>query len=148
MEENPRDWHHLLLKTLWVYIISKRDAIKVSPFSLVYGHDDVLPMEVVVPSLRVVKHNGLILKEYNKAMIMELKNIDEERMQALNNLIAQKKKISRIYNKKVKKKSFEEGELVWKVILPVGVKDREFGKWSPSWEGPFKIHKVLMGNAY
>ena len=81
-------------------------------------------------------------------MIMELENIDEERMQALNNLIALKKKISRIYNKKVKKKSFEEGELVWKVILPVGIKDREFGKWSPSWEGPFKIHKVLKGNAY
>ena len=79
---------------------------------------------------------------------MELENIDEERMQALNNLIAQKKKISRIYNKKVKKKSFEEGELVWKVILPVGVKDKEFGKWSLNWEGPFNIHRVLKGNAY
>ena len=55
-----------------------------------------------------------------------------ERMQALNNLIAQKKKISRIYDKKVNKKSFEEGELVWMVILPIGVKDREFEKWSPS----------------
>ena len=51
-----------------------------SPYSLVYGHDVVLPMEVVVPSLRVAKQNGLTLEEYNEAMIMELKNIDEERM--------------------------------------------------------------------
>ena len=128
MEENPRDWHYLLSETLWAYRTSKRSATGVSPYSLVYGHDVVLPMEVVVPSLRVAKQNGLTLEEYNEAMIMELENIDEERMQALNNLIAQKKKISRIYNKKVKKKSFEKGGLVWKVILPVGVKDREFGK--------------------
>ena len=75
-----------------------------SPYSLVYGHDAVLPMEVVVPSLRVAKQNGLALEEYNEAMIMELENIDEERMQALNNPIAQKKKISRIYNKKSEEK--------------------------------------------
>ena len=61
-------------------------------------------------------------------MIIELEGVDEERMQAFNNLIIQKKKISRIYNKKVKKKNFKEGDLVWKVILPVGVKDREYEK--------------------
>ena len=79
-----------------------------SPYSLVYGHDAVLPMEVVVPSLRVAKQNGLTPEEYNEAMIIELEGVDEERMQAFNNLIIQKKKISRIYNKKVKKKNFEE----------------------------------------
>ena len=64
MEENPRDWHRLLSETLWAYRTSKRCATGVSPYSLVYGHDVVLPMEVVVPSLRVAKHNGLILEEY------------------------------------------------------------------------------------
>ena len=47
-----------------------------------------------------------------------------------------------------RKKSFEVGDLVWKIILPVGSKDRELGKWSPNWEGPFKVHQVLHGNAY
>ena len=32
--------------------------------------------------------------------------------------------------------------------MPVGSKDKELGKWSPNWEGPFKVHQVLPGNAY
>ena len=33
-------------------------------------------------------------------------------------------------------------------MLPIDAKDRELGKWSPNWEGPFKVHQVLPGNAY
>ena len=47
-----------------------------------------------------------------------------------------------------KKKNFEEGELVWKVVLPIGAKDSELGKGSPNWEGPCKVHQLLTGNAY
>ena len=59
LEDNPRDWQRISSKTLWAYRISKRGSIGVSPYSLTYGQDVVLPMEVVVPSLRVFKHNGL-----------------------------------------------------------------------------------------
>ena len=59
-----------------------------------------------------------------------------------------KKKVVRADNKGVKRKNFEEGKLVWKVVLPIGAKDRELGKWFPNWEGPFKVHQVLLGNAY
>jgi ABC-type oligopeptide transport system substrate-binding subunit len=27
-------------------------------------------------------------------------------------------------------------------------RDRAFGKWSPNWEGPFKISQVLSNGAY
>ena len=63
-------------------------------------------------------------------------------------MVIQKKKVSRFYNKRIKKKKFKEGDMVWKVILPPGTKDRELRKWSPNWEGPFKIYQVLDGNAY
>ena len=59
-----------------------------------------------------------------------------------------KRKVARAYNKRVRRKSFEEGELVSKVVLPIGAKDKELGKWSPNWEGQFKVHQVLLGNAY
>ena len=48
LEDNPRDWHIILSKTLWVYITSKRDSTGVSSYFLTYGYDAVLPMEVVV----------------------------------------------------------------------------------------------------
>ena len=56
--------------------------------------------------------------------------------------------MARAYNKKVKKKSFQIGELVWKTILPIGSKNNKFGKWSPNWEGPFKVVGIVHGNAY
>ena len=52
------------------------------------------------------------------------------------------------YNKRIERKIIEVGELVWKIIMLVGFKDKELGKWSPDWEGPFKVHQVLPGNAY
>ena len=52
-------------------------SIGVSHFSLTYGQDVILPMEVVVPSLRVSRKNGLTPQEYSKAMIMELESADD-----------------------------------------------------------------------
>jgi hypothetical protein len=48
----------------------------------------------------------------------------------------------------VKIKSFQVGELVWKTKLPIETKSNKFGKWSPSWEGPYKVVKVIFGNSY
>ena len=59
LKDNPRDWHKIIFETLWAYRTSKRDSTEVSLYSLTYGQDVVLPMEVVVPSLRESKKNGL-----------------------------------------------------------------------------------------
>lgn len=92
--------------------------------------------------------NQMILEIYNETMIIELEDLDDIRVQALNSILIQKEKVARNYNKRVKKKSFHEGDLVWKAILPIEAKERELGKWSPNWEGPFKVHRVLKENAY
>ena len=34
------------------------------------------------------------------------------------------------------------------MILPIGTKSSKFGKWSPTWEGPFRINRCVPGNAY
>ena len=79
--------------------------------------------------------------------MMELEALDEKRLQELDHIMIQKKKVARAYNKRVRTKSFE-GELLWKVVLPIGAKDRELEKWFPNWERPFKVHQVLPENAY
>ncbi|CAL2270038.1 unnamed protein product [Prunus armeniaca] len=56
--------------------------------------------------------------------------------------------VSRAYNKRVKNKSFEEGEIVWKAVLPLGTHVAGYGKWSPTWEGPFIINQILGMGAY
>ena len=56
--------------------------------------------------------------------------------------------MAKAYNKRVKEKSFQIGDLVWKMILPIGTRDRKFGKWSPSWEGPYKVVEIVPDNSY
>jgi hypothetical protein len=77
-------------------------------------------------------------------------NIDEvtdKRLQALKEIEKHKIRVARAYNKKVKLKSFQVGDLVWKTILPIGTKYHKFGKWSPGWEGLYTIVKVIAGNS-
>ena len=78
-------------------------------------------------------------------------NIDEvanKRLAALKSIERDKLRVARAYNKKVKLKNFQVGDLVWKVILPIGSRDRKCRKWSPSWERPFRITRVVTGNSY
>ena len=54
----------------------------------------------------------LLLKEYSEAMMMELKSTYDGRIQAFNYMLIQKNKVAQTYNKRIKRKSFEVGELV------------------------------------
>jgi hypothetical protein len=78
----------------------------------------------------------------------ELVNLDEERLRALHILMRQKERVAKSYNKKVKSKTFDVNDMVWKVILPMDKKNETLDKWSPSWEGPWKILRVFSNNAY
>jgi hypothetical protein len=62
--------------------------------------------------------------------------------------VKEKIKIAKAYNKHAIEKSFLVGDLVWKMILPLGTRSGKFGKWSPSWEGSFRVIRVVPGNAY
>jgi hypothetical protein len=66
----------------------------------------------------------------------------------LEEIEKEKVKIAKAYNKCVVAKSFHVGDLVWKTILPLGNQSGKFGKWSPSWEGPFRVLRVVPGNSY
>ena len=65
-------------------------------------------------------------------MFQESEPADEDRLMALENIQANKAKVSKLYNKKVRLKCFAEGDLVWKVILPIRTRTTKFGKWSPN----------------
>jgi hypothetical protein len=56
--------------------------------------------------------------------------------------------VAKAYSKKVQEKPFQIDELVWKMILSLGSQDNKFGKWSPSWEGPYRVIRIVPGNSY
>ncbi|KAI5319043.1 hypothetical protein L3X38_038751 [Prunus dulcis] len=118
---------------------SKREATGMTPYALTYGHDAILSMEIAVQSLIIAHQHNLTGEHYSQAMLLELEGLDASSIDILNKLLAGKQAISRAHNKRVKCKNFEEGEIVWKAIMPLGTHIDGYGKWSPIWEGHFII---------
>ncbi|XP_021819797.1 uncharacterized protein K02A2.6-like [Prunus avium] len=147
-EKNPRDWHERLSKALWADRTSKKTSIDTTPFALTYGHDAVLPVEISVQSLRIERQPYMNDAAYVEFMMQELEQLSPIRAKALNHLMVGKQAVARAYNKRVRGMTFEEGELVCRAILPLGTHVSGLGKWSPTWEGPFVVHKILGKGAY
>jgi hypothetical protein len=137
-----------LSEALWAHRMSKHSATKVSPFELVYGQETVLPVEISLNALMFAKQNDLTIIDYYNSMMYNIDEVTDKRVIALEAIEKDKIMVARAYNNKVKAKSFQVGDLVWKTIMPLRNKDRKFGKWSSSWEGPYKVKHVMSGNAY
>jgi hypothetical protein len=113
-----------------------------------YGQEAILPVEVNLDAYRLAKQNDLSTVDYQDLMMDNIDEVTDKRMKALKEFEKDKLQVARAYKKKVRNKSFQVGELVWKIILPLGIKSNKFGKWSPSWEDPYKIFKVIFRNSY
>jgi hypothetical protein len=121
IEEQPRKWY-----------LTCHGSTKATPYELVYGHAAVLPWESQTGSRCIALQDDLTADNYKELMMDGLEDLHCHRLKALENIENNKLKVAKQYNKKVRDKHFEEGELVWKLRLPIGTKDNKFGKWSPS----------------
>jgi hypothetical protein len=148
IEDNLRRWHEVLSKALWDHRISRHGATKVTPFKFVYGQEVILPVEVNLVAYRLAKQNKLSTTDYHNLLMDNIDEVTDQTLQALQEIEKDKIWVARAYNKKVKLKSFQVGDLVLKIILPVSTKDHKFRKWSLSWERPYKIVKVITWNSY
>jgi hypothetical protein len=81
-------------------------------------------------------------------MLDRLDKVSYERVKALGEIDKDKLRVARTYNKRIKEKLCQVGDHVWKMILPIGSRSNKFGKWSPNWEGPYKIEEVIPENSY
>jgi hypothetical protein len=100
-----------LSEALWVHRISKHSAIKVKKFGLVYGKETVLPVEVNLNALRIDRQNELSTIDYYNLMLDRLDETSDERIKTLCEIERDKLWVTRAYNKKVKKKTFQVEDL-------------------------------------
>jgi len=56
--------------------------------------------------------------------------------------------MSKAFNKKVKERVFQVGDLVLAVRRPMIMTHKTKGKFQPKWEGPFVIESVYSNGAY
>ena len=74
----------------------------------------VLPVEVEIPSLRILSQTQLDESEWAQARYEQLNFIDEKRLMALCHRQLYQRRIERAYNKKARPRTFQPGDLVLK----------------------------------
>ena len=77
-----------------------------------------------------------------------MNELDNERLNALENIVWQQEIIARSYNKRVKLKEFKIGDLDLKLIFLMEWMSRTYGRCSSKWEGPYHIQYVFSSIAY
>ncbi|XP_058219170.1 uncharacterized protein LOC131329810 [Rhododendron vialii] len=143
--ESARDWHEQLPLALWGYRTSIRTSTGVTPYSLVYGMEAVLPIKLEVPSLRIMAECGLTESEWFRGRFVELMPFDERRLRALHHVQGYQRRIARAFNKKVKSRDLVEGDMVTKEIRAPVFDPR--GKFRLKRSGPYIIKTILSGGA-
>jgi hypothetical protein len=148
VHKHHRDWHDRLYEALWAYRVTVRTPTQATPYSLVYGSEAVLPLEVELPSLRVAIHDEITQDEQIRLRFQQLDSLEEDRLNALQDLELYHRNMVRAYDKLVKPRVFRKGELVLVLRCPIVVKGKAKGKLEPKWEGPFVIEQIYDGGAY
>ena len=140
-----KDWREMLHFDLHGYQTFVRTSTRATPFSLVYGMEVVLPIEVEIPSLHVIMETKLSEAEWVQNRFDQLNLIEEKRMTALCHGQLYQKSMKKAFDKKVKLREFREGTLMLRKILTFNVDSR--GKGTPNFEGPYVVKKALSGGA-
>ncbi|XP_031378344.1 uncharacterized protein LOC116193739 [Punica granatum] len=145
MTVNYKDWHEMLPYALLAYRTSIRTSTGATPYSLVYGMEAVLPIEVEIPSMRILAEAELEEAEWAKQRYEQLNFIDEKRLKALCHGQCYQQRMARAFNARVRHRDFNPGDLVLRKVLHVTPDSR--GKFSYKYDGPFVVKEVFSGGA-
>ena len=106
-----------------------------TPFSLAYGSEVVIPLEIGLPTLRTSEWEPT---RNDLAQSQALDLLEEIREQAMIRLASYQQQLKKGYNKNVQPRSFQQGDLVLRKVLG-NTKNPIDGKLGPNWEGPYWV---------
>ncbi|PKA49959.1 hypothetical protein AXF42_Ash017498 [Apostasia shenzhenica] len=123
-------------------------------YSLVFGGEALIPVELEVYSPRVEHasnfepQNLLEWRQQNDdGRRLELDLLEGRRELAALQQAEHKRRVMTYYNKHVRRRPLEDGDLVLKLRTTAG-RDMAPGKLDSNWEGPFITCNVLESNTY
>ncbi|XP_074292101.1 uncharacterized protein LOC141618948 [Silene latifolia] len=100
MTDNYREWPEKIPSALWGYKTSIRTATGATPYYLVYGMEAVQPVELEIPSLRILLESEVPEADWVQARYDSLLMLDERHLNALYHIQLYQKRIERAFNKK------------------------------------------------
>ena len=112
---------------------------------MVYGMEAVLPIEMCVPSLRIVLESEIPEANWLQSRYDQLCMLDEKRLKALYQIQGYQRRLRKVFDKRVRTKDLKLGDLVLKEIrAPVQDVNEKFKQ---NWVGPYIIKQIYFGRA-
>ena len=137
-------WPEELPNVLWAYKTTARTPTGETPFRLTYGTKAVIPVEVGVTSIR----RGTFSEGLNdNELRLNLDFLDEVKDKASSKMTKYQKKMVEYYNKSVKLRRLDIGDLVL-CKTTTATKNPTQGKLGPTWEGPYRVIHYLRQGSY
>ena len=128
---------------LWAYRTTQRLPTGETPFALAFGTEAVIPIELKLPSVRVMAFDE---HQNSQGLKANLDLLEEKREVAQVRMAVYRQKVARYYNSRVKNKAFRAGDLVLRRAAVSQPQDR--GKLAPNWEGPYEVKEVVRPGTY
>ena len=140
MVETSQDWSEKLSFALWAYQTFFHTSTGATPYSLVYGMEAVLPIEIEMGSLRITLEQHIPQVYWAQARLDQLNLLDERRLQAADHVRTYQRKMTHAFKKQVKPRPLRRGDLVLKVIRGL-IRDPR-GKFRPNWSRSYFIREL------
>jgi ribonuclease HI len=144
LEDAKGRWVEELPNVLWTFRTTPRRSTGETPFSLAYGSEAVIPLEIGLPTLRTSEWEPT---RNDLAQSQALDLLEERREQAMIRLASYQQQLKKGYNKNIRPRSFQQGDLVLRKVLG-NTKNPTDGKLGPNWEGPYRVRFVTGTGAY
>ena len=75
---NQNDWDVRIPPVLWAYRTTCKKLTGKTPFRMVYGQEEIMPMEYIVPSLHITTFNNISKPYIMEEWLAQLVALEEE----------------------------------------------------------------------
>ena len=128
-------WLEELPNVLWVYRMTTSVPIRETPFRLTFGTKAAISVEVGLMNIRIKVYKE---QRNHQELNNNLDLIDEVKDETMKQMEKYKEAMARYYNKKVKVKRFNIGDLILSKVSQA-TKDLSQGKLGPAREEPYQV---------
>ena len=144
LKRTKSSWLEELPNILWAYRTITRVPTGETPFRLTFGIEAVILVEVGLTNIWIKVYEE---QKNQHGLNNNMDLIDEVIDETMKRMAKYKGTMARYYNKKVKVRRFNTGDLVLIKVLQV-TKDSSQGKLGPTWEGPYEVIRHSREGSY
>ena len=141
LEKAKGTWAENVPRIVWAYHTTPQSTTKETPFSLVYGSDAMIPIEIQESSPRF---QNFVVEESNEERKVNLDLLDKVREEARIKAKALKRKVEYRYSSKLRPRQLQIADMVMRKAHPYQLEN----KLSPKWTDVFRVTEALGNGAY